>query len=108
MLIIPDATLLIQILNFVVFWMLLNLLFIRPTQRAIDQRLRYVAGLYAQADAHAAEAAGISGQAREVLSEAASRAQLVLKEATARAAKETADVEAQSAAEAAGATQAAR
>ena len=33
-----DGTLLVQILNFVVFWVLLNFLFIAPTRRVIEER----------------------------------------------------------------------
>jgi F-type H+-transporting ATPase subunit b len=65
-----DGTLLVQILNFVVFWVLLNYLFIGPTRRAIEARQRFIAEQYAQADALAAQARRAQAQADGILDEA--------------------------------------
>lgn len=62
-----DGTLLVQILNFVVFWVLLNYLFIGPTRRAIEARQRFIAEQYAQADALAARARDLQAQADATL-----------------------------------------
>jgi len=60
MLLTIDGTFLIQVVNLIVFWVLLNFLFIRPTRRAIEERQRYISGLHSQADAFAARAAAMS------------------------------------------------
>ena len=65
-----DGTLLVQILNFVVFWVLLNYLFIAPTRKAIEARQRFIAEQYAQADALAARTRDLQAQADATLDEA--------------------------------------
>jgi F-type H+-transporting ATPase subunit b len=65
-----DGTLLVQILNFVVFWVLLNYLFIAPTRRAIEARQQFIAEQYAQADALAAETRHLQAQADGFLDDA--------------------------------------
>jgi len=62
-----DGTLLVQILNFVLFWVLLNYLFIGPTRRAIEARQRFIAEQYAQGDALAARARDLQAQADAIL-----------------------------------------
>ncbi|MBC5825696.1 MAG: ATP synthase F0 subunit B [Candidatus Eremiobacteraeota bacterium] len=108
MLILPDGTLFVQILNFVVFWMLLNFFFIRPTQRKIDERLRHVARQYEEADASAAQSAAIMEQASGIVRDAARRAEALMREAAGRAAKETSAIEKDAVAQAATATENAR
>jgi F-type H+-transporting ATPase subunit b len=70
MLLAIDGTFLIQILNFIVFSVLLNYLFIRPTQRAIERRRSLVAGLYREGDEFTRSAATLKAQADAILHEA--------------------------------------
>ena len=88
-----DGTFLIQILNFVVFWVLLNYVFIRPTRRAIEERQRVIAGHLREAAASRAQAASFNAQAASVLDEARRRTDELIREAAAAAAAETRDIE---------------
>ncbi len=79
MLLTIDGTFLVQILNFIVFWVLLNYLFIAPTRHAIEERQRYVAGLYKEGDELAAQAAKLQAQADGILGEARRRTEEALR-----------------------------
>jgi len=96
-----DGTFLLQIANFIVFWLLLNAFFIGPTRRAIEQRQRYVAGLYGDADAFAAQAAALQAQADTILNEARRRTEEAMRSAAARASTEAHEIERNAANEAA-------
>jgi F-type H+-transporting ATPase subunit b len=65
-----DGTFLVQILNLIVFWVLLNYVFIAPTRRAIEARLRYIEGLAAQTDESSAQVRDLQGRADAILNEA--------------------------------------
>src|SRR5579872_2550964 len=96
-----DGTFLIQILNFIVFWTLLNFLFIGPTRRAIEERQRYIAGVYAAADAFAAEAATLQAEADAILTAARRQTDDAMRTAAARASEESHAIERNAANEAA-------
>ena len=96
-----DGTLLVQILNFVVFWLLLNWLFIGPTRRAIEARQRYVADQYRDADAFAAQAKALHAQADGILNEARHATDAMMRDAASRASDETHKIERTAAEEAA-------
>lgn len=83
-----DGTFLVQILNFIVFWALLNYLFIAPTRRAIEKRQQFVAGLYHEGDELATQAARLQGQADEILSEARRRTEEAMRVAAGQASDE--------------------
>jgi len=93
MLIVPDGTIFIQILNFVVFWALLNYLFIRPTQKAIMERQRHIAEAHGEADALTAQAAQLQAEAEAIRAQAARRAQELLRKAAAEAAAQVKTIE---------------
>lgn len=84
-----DGTFLIQILNFIVFWALLNQFFIAPTRRAIEERQRAIATQYAEGDAFAAQARQLRAQADEILSEARRKTEEAMRAAASRASDET-------------------
>ncbi|HZV78104.1 MAG TPA: hypothetical protein VFF60_00695 [Candidatus Binatus sp.] len=65
-----DGTLLVQILNFVLFWIVLNYVFIGPTRRAIEARQRYISTQHREADELNAQAKALRGQADGILDEA--------------------------------------
>jgi len=88
-----DGTLLVQILNFVVFWVLLNYLFIGPTRRAIEARQRFIAEQYAQADALTAQARDAQAQADAILDEARRTVDEAMRAAATRASDEVHAIE---------------
>ncbi|SRR5579872_305168 len=88
-----DGTFLIQIANFIVFWVLLNVLFIAPTRRAIEERARYVANLYREGDELAAEAAALQAEADRILAGARKRTDETMRAAAAKASDETHAIE---------------
>ncbi len=108
MLILPDGTLFVQLSNFVLFWTLLTFLFIRPTQRAINERQQYIAQLYHDADSYAAEAAALNRTAQQIVGDEARRSEELMRKAAADAARETKVIEKRAAAEAAAAVDRAR
>ena len=65
-----DGTFLVQILNLIVFWALLNFVFIAPTRRAIEARQRYVESRYEEADNLARKERELREQAEGVLERA--------------------------------------
>jgi F-type H+-transporting ATPase subunit b len=96
-----NGTFLIQILNFILFGVLLNYLFIAPTRRAIEQRLAYVHGLYSEGDEMAAKAKALQAQADAILGEARRRTEDAMRVAAAHAADEAHAIERKAAEEAA-------
>jgi F-type H+-transporting ATPase subunit b len=80
-----DGTFLIQILNFIVFWALLNYLYIAPTRRTIEARQRYIAEQYEDAQNLRAQAAALRAQGEAILSGARRQADASLREAVAQA-----------------------
>ncbi len=83
-----DGTFLIQIANFILFWVLLNYLFVAPTRRAIEARQRYVSGLYQEAADFAAQAAAHRAQAEEILNGARRQTDERMRAAAAQASEE--------------------
>ena len=98
-----DGTFLIQILNFVAFWVLLNWLFIAPTRRAIEERQRLIAGQYREAEDLRSRAAARRSQADSLIGESRLRTDEVMREAAARASAQTREIERKAAEEAAAA-----
>jgi F-type H+-transporting ATPase subunit b len=88
-----DGTFLVQILNFIVFWILLNWLFIAPTRRAIEERRRFVTNLYREGDELSAEAAAVQADADRILGEARKRTDETMRAASAQAAEQTHAIE---------------
>lgn len=75
-----DGTFLIQMINFVVFWMLLNWLFIAPTRRAIDARQQYITTRFSEAEELDGVADTLRAQTENVLGEARRQTAAVLRE----------------------------
>jgi F-type H+-transporting ATPase subunit b len=100
-----DGTFLVQILNFIVFWALLNFLFIAPTRRAIEKRQQFVTGLYHEGDQLAAQATKLNAQADEILSEARRRTEEAMRVAAGQASDEAHLIERKAAEEAAAVVQ---
>jgi F-type H+-transporting ATPase subunit b len=100
-----DGTFLIQILNFIVFWVLLNYLFIAPTRRAIEQRQAYVKRLYHEGDELAAKAKALQAQADAILAEARRRTDEAMRTAAGHASDDAHRIEKAAAEEAAASVQ---
>jgi F-type H+-transporting ATPase subunit b len=100
-----DGTFLVQMINFILFWVLLTYLFIGPTRRAIERRHRYVAELYQEGDGLTAKAAELQAEADRILGEARRRTQEALRGAAAQAADATHAIERSASEEAAAAIQ---
>lgn len=96
-----DGTFLVQILNFVLFWVLLNFVFIAPTRRAIEERMSVIAGQRKEAQALRARAAALQAEADAAIDAARRRTEEIMREAAARAALESRDIEQKAAEEAA-------
>lgn len=95
-----DGTFLVQMLNFVVFWVLLNYLFIAPTRRVIEERQRFIADRRKQGEELRAAAASLKAQAAASVDEARRRTAEIMREAAASATAETSAIEKRAAEEA--------
>lgn len=93
MLLQPDGTLIVQILNFAVFWVLLNWLFIAPTRRAIVERQRVIAKLHADAEAARARAAAFDAEGAALLDDARRRTDEIMRDGAAKAAMSAKEIE---------------
>lgn len=105
MLLTIDGTFLAQILNFILFWVLLNYLFVGPTRRAIEERSAYIADLYKEGDEFAAQAASLQAQADAILHEARRQTDEAMRAAAASAADEVHGIERKAESEAAATVQ---
>ena len=88
-----DGTFLIQMLNFVVFWLLLNWLFIAPTRRAIEERMRFIAKLHADADDARARAKAAATEGAALLDDARKRTDELMRDGAARASASAKEIE---------------
>jgi F-type H+-transporting ATPase subunit b len=93
MLLTIDGTFLVQILNFVVFWVLLNIVFIAPTRRAIEERLRLIAATQREAREFQERAAALQAESNALVDAARRRTEEIMREAATRAAAESHEIE---------------
>jgi len=93
MLLTIDGTFLVQILNFVVFWVLLNYVFIAPTRRAIEERLRLIAATQRESRELRERAAALQAEADALIDAARRRTEEIMREAATRAAAASHDIE---------------
>ncbi len=100
-----DGTFIVQILNFVVFWTLLNIVFIRPTRRAIEARQRAIDEVNRAAEADRARAEELRARAAAQLQEARRRSEELLRSASVRAAEEAQGIDRRASADAAASVQ---
>ena len=88
----PDGTFWIQLVSFVVFYALLNVLFLRPVSRAIRERRAYINGVTSDYDQYQAEANALRAQAEEVRAQARRDAEHAIAQARAEASNATAEL----------------
>jgi F-type H+-transporting ATPase subunit b len=93
MLLTIDGTFLVQMLNFIVFGVLLNIVFIAPTRRAIEARMRIIAEQQREARAFREQASALKAEADAVIDAARRRTDEIMREAAARAAAEAHEIE---------------
>jgi F0F1-type ATP synthase membrane subunit b/b' len=65
-----DGTFWVQLVNFAIFFVILNLVFVRPVQRAIAERRAYIDSLTHDYDRAQAEASSLRAQADTIRAEA--------------------------------------
>jgi F0F1-type ATP synthase membrane subunit b/b' len=92
MFIFPDGTLWIQLVNFAIFFVVLNFVFLRPVSAAIRKRREYVNSLVSDYDTYQAEANKLRENAERVRAEARRDAEQHLSKARAEASNKTADL----------------
>ena len=97
----PDWTSLIQLINFVIFFAILNVIFLRPVGRAILERRAYINSVTADYDRFQTEGNALRREAEGVRAAARRDAEQVLAKARAEASDGAADLAAQYSARAA-------
>jgi len=87
-----DGTALVQLVNFAIFFVILNVVFLRPVGEAIRKRRNYIRSLTQDYDRYQAQAASLRTQAESVRAAARREAELQLSKARADASNQAADV----------------
>ncbi|HEY8313312.1 MAG TPA: ATP synthase F0 subunit B [Candidatus Baltobacteraceae bacterium] len=85
-----DGTLVIQLINFAIFFAILNVIFLRPVGKAIRERRAYINSLTNDYDRYQAEAASLRAQAESVRGAARREAEALLTKTRAETSNETA------------------
>ena len=92
MFIFPDGTLWIQLINFAIFFVVLNLVFLRPVSAAIRKRREYVNSVVSDYDKYQGEANALRENAERIRAEARREAEHQLGKARAEASNKTAEL----------------
>jgi F-type H+-transporting ATPase subunit b len=101
MFIVPDlSTLVVQLINFAIFFALLNVLFLRPVGKAIRKRRAYIDGVVSDYATYQAEAKSLRERAERVRADARREAEARIAKARADASNQAAKLAAQYAAQA--------
>src|SRR5580698_6792016 len=100
MFIFPDGTLWIQLVNFAIFFVVLNFVFLKPVSAAIRKRREYVNSVVSDYDKYQAEANKLRENAERVRADARRDAEAQLSKARAEASNKTSDLSADYAARA--------
>jgi F-type H+-transporting ATPase subunit b len=87
-----DGTLIVQIINFIAFIVLLNLVFLKPVGAAIAKRRAYIDGLARDIERGQGEVKALRGQAEERRATARREAEAALAKARAQAQNEAVEV----------------
>jgi F0F1-type ATP synthase membrane subunit b/b' len=95
MFIFPDGTLWIQLVNFAIFFAVLNVVFLRPVSAAIRKRREYVNSVVTDYDKYQAEANTLREHAERIRSDARRDAEHQLTKARAEASNKTSDLSAE-------------
>lgn len=87
-----DGTLVVQLINFAIFFALLNVVFLRPVGRAIVKRRDYINGLVADYDRYQDEAQKLREEAETIRAAARRKAEQNVAAARAAASNEAAEI----------------
>ncbi|HEY8297074.1 MAG TPA: ATP synthase F0 subunit B [Candidatus Baltobacteraceae bacterium] len=87
-----DKTLIVQLINFAIFFAILNVIFLRPVGKAIRERREYINSLTNDYDRYQAEAASLRAQAESVRGAARREAEALLAKTRAQTSNETAEI----------------
>jgi F-type H+-transporting ATPase subunit b len=85
-----DGTVFVQLLNFVIFFAILNVVFMRPVARAIAKRREYINSVTADYDRYQAEGNALRTQAEALRAAARREAEQLAAQARAEASNESA------------------
>jgi len=88
----PDGTMLIQFVNFAIFFAILSVVFLRPVGSAIKKRREYIDGLTSDYDAYQAEGNALRRQAEDVRAAARRDAELTIAKGRAETSNAAADL----------------
>lgn len=92
MFILPDGTFFVQLVNFVIFFALLNVVFLRPVSRAIVKRREYIKGVTADYDRYQAEANALRANEERLRADARRDAEQTIARSRAEASNKTAEL----------------
>jgi len=92
MFIFPDGTLWIQLVNFAIFFVVLNVVFLRPVSAAIRKRREYVNSLVSDYDKYQAAANDLRENAERIRTDARREAEHRLAKARGEASNKTAEL----------------
>ena len=87
-----DGTFIVQLINFAIFFALLNVVFLKPVGNAIRKRREYINSLVAHYDMYREQAADLEAQAEATRSAARRDAEAVLAKTRAEASNESAAI----------------
>ncbi len=87
-----DGTLVVQLINFAIFFAVLNVVFLRPVAAAIRRRREYINSLVSDYDRYQAEARSLRAQAESIRSDARREAENRVAAGRARASNEAAEL----------------
>ena len=87
-----DGTLVVQLINFAIFFAALNVVFLRPVGRAITKRRDYINGLVADYDRYQDEAQKLREEAETIRAAARRKAEQNVAAARASASNEAAEI----------------
>lgn len=95
-----DGTLVVQLINFAIFFAVLNVVFLKPVAAAIRKRREYINSLVSDYDRYQAEARSLRAQAEAIRADARRDAEGRVSAARARASDEAAEISGRYAAQA--------
>ena len=103
-----DGTLVVQLINFAIFFAVLNVVFLRPVGRAIARRREYINSLVSDYERYQSEAQKLRAQAEEIRSAARRDAEHAVAAGRAQASNEAAEISTRYAAQAQNTTESAQ
>ena len=92
MFLIPDGTFFVQLINFAIFFAILNAVFLGPVGKAIAERRAFIDGLTNEYDEAQAQASALRSQAEEIRAIARRNGEHLLAKARAEASNESAAI----------------